>query len=176
MPPTIQAYLSRLANTSIGPSTLRNQGAPGVTSAVREFLASLDIGRFANERQFPSELDSHTDALMRALPAGAQNWGTARKSLNLFLGECYYHRFVSEHYNLQVILPLLEVPLDSQVAGLLYRLARTRKDHRVPPWPGIRQLTPPVGGSYQRFASVFASGLGPGWARIHIDLIAWQRL
>lgn len=177
MPPSIEAYLLRLANRTIGPSTLRNQGASGVTAAARQFLAHVPLHRFAtaSEHDYRTELDAQTATFIECLPEGAQNWGTARKALNLFLGECHYHRLVSDRYGLMVILPFLEVPLDSQVAHFLYRQARSEKAPFVHRWPGIRSLTPAVSGKYQAFASAFASSLGPGWARIHIDLIAWQR-
>ena len=139
MPPSVHAYISRIANIAIGPSTLRNQGAPGVTTVAREFLASLDPSRFAqpSETGFLAELNAQTEALVRRLPPGAQNWGTARKALNVFLGECYYHHFVRQHFALEGLVHLLEVPLDSQVAGFLYKQARSSKDTTLPPWPGI---------------------------------------
>src|SRR5438093_9975989 len=36
----------RIAELAIGISTLRNQGAPGVVSAAREFLKQLDLAAF----------------------------------------------------------------------------------------------------------------------------------
>ena len=102
MPPTIENYPFRLAHLVIDPATLRNQGAPGVAEAARKFLVGLDLRRFGvvDEAAFAYELNLQTDSLRKNLPRGAQNWGTARKALNLFLGEAYYHRFLHKAYDL----------------------------------------------------------------------------
>ena len=92
MPPSISDYRQRLANTSIGPTTLRNQGAPGVVDAARDFLKQLDLARLVtdSEAKFSQELDLETGKLQQSFPDGAkENWGAARKSINLFLAEGY---------------------------------------------------------------------------------------
>jgi len=117
-------FQRRVAEIAIDPAALRNQGAPGVAKTAREFLATLDFLRFArcgNQSVFAEELDRQTDLLKNRFPEGAQHWGTARKALNLFLEEAYYHRFLCEAYGLERIEEFLEVPLDSQVADFLKR-------------------------------------------------------
>ena len=84
---TLRAYL---AATTIGPSTLRNQGAKHVIKAARAFLADLDPNRFRgvrDEQEYLNVLDKITRELKHCLPAHAHHWGAARKSINLFMRE-----------------------------------------------------------------------------------------
>jgi len=76
-----------LAVTTIGPSTLRNQGSKGVIKAAQQYLALIDLNVFrtSDEKTFLNVLDNETEQLRKALPKGAQKWGAARKALNLFL-------------------------------------------------------------------------------------------
>jgi hypothetical protein len=173
--PSIEDYRKRLANVSIGPTTLRNQGASGVTEVAREFLKKLDLTRFIhdNELAFAQELDHQTELLIKSLPKGAQHWGTARKAINLFLGEVYYHRFVCEAYRLDKIENFLELPLDSQVGNFLYREARKTGKANFPRWLGIKYLTASSSKQYHDFAFELAKSID--CARIHLDLIIWSR-
>jgi hypothetical protein len=177
MPPTIENYQFRLAHLVIDPATLRNQGASGVAEAARKFLVKLDLRKFVTDHEatFARELDMQTDLLKESLPRGAQNWGTARKAINLLLGEAYYHRFLCTAYDLQKIESYLEIPLDGQVGDFLTRKAREAGDVHFPGWPGIKYLTSPISKRYQSFAADFARSKGDGWARIHLDVIIWQR-
>lgn len=148
-------FQRRVANTAIGPSTLRNQGAPGVNASVRDFLKDLDLTRFVSEDEsvFRKELDRQTDLLIRKLPKGAQHWGVARKAINLFLAEAYYHRFLCKEFHLARIEKFLEVPLDRQVAKFPIDKARKMSDSRLPRWRGIKHLTPTDGRRYQDFCN-----------------------
>lgn len=176
MPPTAKDYCRRLADTTIDGTVLRNQGAPGVVKVVRSFLPNIDLATFGCETRsaFDDELKRQTKALMDVLPVGARHFGTARKSLNLYLGETYYHQFVCREYGLDRIAHFLELPLDSQVASFLIDQGRDRCAH-LPPWPGVKHLTEEESRRYQDFAAAYADGLGDGWYRIHLDVLAWRR-
>ena len=50
-------------------------------------------------------------------------WGFARKGLNIFLRDCFYNRYIHDHYGLQAIEPFLEVPLDGRVMEKIRRCA-----------------------------------------------------
>ena len=80
----IQKYV---VNISIAGSTLRNQGAKGVTEAAREFVYELDLSKLRNTAPscYLRLLDRWTGDLRQALPRGARNWETARKALNVFM-------------------------------------------------------------------------------------------
>jgi hypothetical protein len=175
MPPSVKQFQQRVANITIGASTLRNQGASGVNQAVRSFLGAIDLAKFVSDKEsdFIEQLDYQTNLLAEHLPVGAQHWGTARKAINLFLGEAYYHYFLRTNYGLDRIEQFLEVPLDSQVAHFLIDDARAF-GVQLPSWLGIKHLTPSASKEYQNYASSHARSLGQDWARIHLDVIAWR--
>ena len=152
MPPNIHDYQRRL--TTIGATVLRNMGAPGMVAAAREFVTTMDLAALVlpTESTFLAKLDEQTKALEVALPARGSSSGAARKSLNLFLGEAYYHQFVCRAYGLERIAPWLEVPLDSQVAAFLRREAAERSV-MLPAWLGVKWLTPTDSAYYQAFAA-----------------------
>lgn len=175
MPPSIAQYRRRVANVAIGATTLRNQGASGVNPVARAFLESLDLAGFVqnSEAEFQTELDRQTEALKQGLPADAGHWGTARKAINLFLGDAYYHRVLCEQYGLCRIARFLEVPLDGQVARFLKNKAIIAGTS-LPRWGTIKRLTPGCSRDYQEFAALYAQASGEGWFRIHLDLIIWR--
>lgn len=177
MPPTIEDYRWRIANIILAGSTLRNQGAAGVSLAAREFVTKLDLRRFVREDEpaFQKELDHQTKRLERQLPAGAQNWGTARKAINLFLAEAQYHRIVCQEYNLERIIQFLEIPLDGQVAEYLREHAVGVEIKDLPSWPGIKHLKPDASKRFQDCALALARKQGPNWARVQMDVIIWRR-
>jgi hypothetical protein len=47
------------------------------------------------------------------LPAGAKNWGAARKALNLVLRDILYNQYLQREYGFNRIGKWLELPLDS---------------------------------------------------------------
>ena len=162
---------NRVAQTAVGPSALRNQGGRYVVQRAREFLRRIDLSRFnvKTEAEFRRRLDKLTEALRSSLPQGARNWGTARKALNLFLRDAAYSFYLREHYDLGRLEPWLEIPLDSlTAAGIL----RSHKRSAVPPWPGVKHLTPDVSNAYQAAASQI--GESSGTNRVHLDLSWWR--
>jgi hypothetical protein len=172
-------FLSQLhdnvAEIAIGPSALRNQGAPGVISAARTFLKKVDLQKVAglSSDSFPLWLDDATDALRRAFPDGAQDsWGAARKGVNLFLRTCLYNTFLARAHGLEKIEALLEIPLDRHVADGLSSDADERKKS-LPAWPSIKRLMKSESEEFQAFASVLAAEMGI--ARVHLDLRYWRK-
>jgi hypothetical protein len=152
---TIEYLRRRTAELAIGNSTLRNQGAPGVAKAARDFLANVDLKTFsANSAQvFFEILDGATADLVQVLPQGARNWGTARKALNIFLRDCLYNQFLCSHYAINHIHPWLEVPLDSYVAN---GLRRTSYGSELPNWTTITRLKHEYSDRYQEVAGKVA--------------------
>ena len=139
-----------IAVTTIGPSTLRNQGASGVIEAAQEHLAAVELPAFCvrNEDAFLAALNAETERLRKALPPGAQNWGAARKALNLFLRDICYNRFLCERHDLGECEDWMEIPLDGLVATALKRRAGRGK---LPRWPGLSELTADVSSSFRNF-------------------------
>lgn len=175
MPPSAKQYLWRVANVAIGSTTLRNQGASGVNRAARDFLANLALPNFVRdtEADFLAELERQTVALQNGLPSEAQQWGTARKGLNLFLGEVYYHRILCPEFGFAQVGAFLEVPLDKDVTQFL-RGKAAALGTSLPRWTTIKRLRPEVSKQYQKFAREYAETCGEGWLRLHIDLLAWR--
>jgi len=157
-----------IAVTTIGPSTLRNQGASGVIKAAQKYLAVVDLAEFnaEKEEEFLSALDVQTDRLRAALPSGAQHWGAARKALNVFLRDVCYNRFLCEKHGLASLEDWMEIPLDGLVAQALKRKAGRG---RLPRWPGISELTPDVSGPFQAFARRIAASMGISRMRLWVE-------
>jgi hypothetical protein len=164
----MQAYI---AVTTIGPSTLRNQGAKRVIKKAQEFLGRLDLHPFhkSDEASFLGVLNRKAEELRQALPKGAKHWGAARKAMNLFLRDICYNRFLSQKYQLAAVEPWLELPLDSLVAGAMKRSASRG---RLPHWPGLIGLTPEISREFQASAKECAAG--EGISRVHLDMRLWM--
>jgi hypothetical protein len=155
----------RLAETSIGPSALRNQGSAGVIQAAKTFMEKLDLGAVCldSESRFQRVLNKLTERLRSALPPNAQHWGAARKALNLFLRDAFYNRYTFGQYGLARLEPWLEVPLDKYVA-----IELLKGDRSLPRWEGVKYLSPATSELYQASASIMAERRGV--ARVHLDL------
>jgi hypothetical protein len=167
------AFLQRrIANTSVGPSTVRGMGPRGTVEAARRHLVGVELRTFAlaSEQEFVERLDFETDRLMRKLPGEASRWGIARKLLNIFLRGATYNRFLCGAYDLPCAEPWLEVPLDSHVAT---GLREEDGGKALPPWRTVKDLDPVVSRQYQDFAAVVAKQ--KGIVRVHLDLLYWRR-
>jgi len=97
----LKVLQARTAQLAIGPSTLRNQGAPKAVANARDFLKELDLGSFKADvpGAFVVWLNEETEKLQNALPHGARNWGTARKALNIFLRDVLYNMYLCDEYD-----------------------------------------------------------------------------
>jgi hypothetical protein len=170
------AIYRRIAQVSVGPSSLRKQGAPKVIHTCRKYFESqinlktlIDVIR--NKKGFIKFLNEHTLVLKNNLPDGAQNWGTARKGLNLFIRDVMYNKFVSDYYNLpsdlqsfNILLDPLEIPLDNDVVTELIN----RNTIQLPEWNGIKYLIKRESDLFQEQASLIAKE--KNIPRIHLDL------
>ena len=173
---TNEDYTRRIAEASIGASTLR--GHPSNTiSTTRAYLKTLKLEEFqcSNAKDFNKVLDKHTIRLSKQIQKLDHRfafWGSARKALNLFLGDAAYHAILRKEYRLDRIEKFMEVPLDSQVANGLISLAEER-NVSLPKWKTIRGLLPDESILYQSFASSYAKELG--CTRIQLDLLLWRK-
>jgi hypothetical protein len=170
----------RLAEITIGNSALRNQGAPGFVSITRKYLYEKIkpkdfFERLGDEKKYRKYLDRHTTALSRLYPTDTENWGAARKSLNLFFRELVYNKFLAEQYSIpknfskcNKLLSHLEVPLDSHVAEAIIE----RSDKSLPKWEAIKALKQFESDLYQEEANAIAAR--EGVARVHLDLVFWR--
>jgi len=161
----------RIANISIGPSTLRGMGPKGMVEKARKYLCELNLGDFRvrSNRKFVQVLDHHTSTMKRRLPAGSRRWGIARKCLNVFLRDVIYNRFLCEKYNLYNLERWLELPIDRQVAKSLKLEPEGSELER---WKGVIHLRPETNKAYQEVANKIAKRIGT--CRVHLDLIYWR--
>jgi hypothetical protein len=163
----------RTVEGAVGTSALRNQGAPGVIDAARKFLKKLDLSLFVTtEEGFLDILNSSTKSMQKQFPPNAKHWGAARKGLNLFLRDILYNRYLSESFEFERIEKWMEVPLDSFVAkGILEDYAG---EQPLPPWPGLKRLTPKISALYQKAA--YDLGESVHLSRVHLDAFYWREL
>lgn len=162
----------RVAEVAIGPSSLRNQGAPGVIAAARAFLKGLDLASFSvtEPKLFLPRLDEATCALQKALPPEGRTWGGARKALNLFLRDALYCSDLAAHFRLDAVREWLEVPLDSYVAQGLRGYKPLASN--LPRWKGVIHLCPEVSDLYQQVASAVTREELE--ARVDLDVIFYR--
>ena len=159
-----------IAVTTIGSSAMRNQGSKGVIKAAQKHLAVIELGIFQakDEDDFRHVLDNQTERLRNTLPRGAQNWGAARKALNLFLRDICYNRFLCAWHTLSDLEEWMEIPLDRLIATALKRKG---KRGELPCWPGLKRLNADVSSKFQSFAKQIASE--QGISRVHLDMRLW---
>jgi len=179
-------FQERVADVAIGTSVLRNQGFAGAVGVARDFVASLDLSEFGaahDECAFMQLLDKNTVELQRLLKErraregsasnSAELWGTARKVLNVFLCEAYFHRVLGRRHGLQNVGNWLEIPLDSQLSRAIRREARARGLPGVR-FPGVGRLDETTSRRFQELAKRIAEEKQLP-ARIYFEVDTWQR-
>jgi len=164
-----QAYYAR----AVGGSALRSQGAPGMVAVAREFLSNIDLDNLCSPARFVNELNARTAELAGQFPGnGRGNWGAARKSLNIFLSACSRDREFSKTHQIDSIVHLLELPLDSFAVKFL--IAQTKdpaSQASLEKFQNIKSLTSIVSDSIQAIAQNIAERIG--CLRHDLDYIAW---
>lgn len=168
--PDLKLLQRRIAESCIGPSSLRNQGAPGVLRTARDYLAELRPRSFdgMSEKEYRSFLQRHTVRLSNKFPGAAKgNWGAARKALNLFFRDMLYNSYFIKEWKLHSIARFMEVPLDKDVA-----LSLRTQNPSLPQWPGIKNLTLPISNRYQSVAQDVACDKAT--YVVHLDLEYWR--
>jgi hypothetical protein len=143
------------AYDSVGVTALRGQ-ARGTRATAIDYLKKIDLSTIPRRKvQFGRWLNDHTQHLRGELPLSQANserlWGVARKALNLFLRGCLYNHYLRDRYRLANIETLLEVPLDSRVAGELIDQGNCST-----PWRGLKKLTPAQSESFQKCSGELA--------------------
>ena len=137
----------RVAQTSVGPSAIRNQGASGLIKTSREYFEnSVNLREFREiltTNKYNDYLDNLTTDLKNRFEKGGQSWGAARKGLNLFFRDVVYNKYLADFlkiptdYNENLrTLKNLEVPLDRDVTTGLTKLFAD-----LPKWKSIKELT-----------------------------------
>jgi hypothetical protein len=165
-----RALQVRTAQAAIGPSTLRNQGGPGVVKAAREALVRVDLARFVtpSREEFGRELNRVTLRIQRKLPP--RRWGTARKALNIFLRDVLYNTYLARDLRFDRVERWLELPLDSYTVEALRRAIPSE---RLPRWPGVASVNSETYAAFQAAADEVARERRI--ARVHLDVFWWRQ-
>lgn len=169
----LKNLLRRTAQAAIGPSALRNQGAPGVIAAARSGAEEIDLSRYgkkANREDILIFLDEDTNTMLARFPRPAEErWGAARKGLNLFLRDATYNVDLSRKFGLAAARSHLEVPLDRHVGEAL---RHEPEGAELPHWESIKMLQPTASAEYQKVALQVAKRFGV--ARVDLDVFFWR--
>ena len=155
----------------MGSSSLRNQGAAGVLLAARDVAAEINLKELshATRTRFHISLDELTQRMLMRFPENAQNWGAARKGLNLFLRDATYNKDLCGFYGLEHLRSWLEVPLDKDVASALKDQPEGKY---LPRWCGIKYLTPQASREFQTVATKVA--IRSRLPRVDLDVYYWR--
>jgi len=172
MPP-IELIQKRIANISVGPSTVRRQ-PEGTAAIARKYLwQPIVIKHFSkvkNEKDFKNRLNTHTSKLKDKLPS--KSWGIARKVLNLFLFQAVQDINLNKKYALDKLINYLELPLDNTNGKNLKEFAK-KIDGGNLEWKNISSLTPEINEQFQEYAKRCAN-----WtykcARCYLDVYWWR--
>jgi hypothetical protein len=166
----LEAVQTKVARIAVSSTIVRGISAGAVAEA-RMFCREVDLARIGSARSgFRKLLDRTTDSLLAALPDEAQHWGVARKLLNIFLRDCFYTTYLNEAFDLGRSESAYELPLDSMAA---LHLARAAGRFRLPAWPGVKHVTPPMHAEFQVAAAEEAERRGI--ARVHLDAVWWSQ-
>jgi hypothetical protein len=120
-------------------------------------------------------LDAHTRQLQKKLGGRPDQWGVARKAMNLFMRQCLYNTYLSRKFRLARFQKQMEIPLDRRVAHGLGKDARKRK-LKLPPWRGLIGLD--EDGETSRKFQDYAKDLAPRKglpARVFLDNYLWLK-
>jgi hypothetical protein len=168
----IKAIQNLEVNLSINQSAARNMGENTVKEA-QDLLRNLDLRSFVSdcEEAFRKRLDEVTVEFSGKL--SNKSWGATRKFLNIFLRAAVYNRHLCDYYDLAMVEPFLEVPLDSQVAKALRNAGNTAEGGLfLPAWRTIIGLKPEISQKYQDVVSKVAKA--KCLARVHLDAWYWR--
>ncbi len=168
-PDFIYLMQSRMAQASIGASSLRNQGKSKVIEICRKFCMAMDLSKYT-PKSFKTQLDKDTRKLLKRLGMKETQWGTARKAINLFLRDVFYNKYLVPVYKMGKLDYLLEVPLDTQVADKIKRYSQG--EDLI--WHGIKHTTESENKAFQDAANQIANENISINFRVHLDLIFWR--
>lgn len=176
---------NRIAEISVGPSSLRNQGKSGILKLSRTYFKGINLRLFflslRSERAYNNFLDKHTQLLKDQYKLRKdQGWGTARKALNLFFRDVIYNKYLTDYYlkatsnkQFHQMVGLLEVPLDKDVSSELRVDYKKHFNESLPSWYGVKYLKQEESLYFQKAALDVAEH--KNISRVHLDLEYWRK-
>ena len=163
-------FQKRIANTSVGASTVRGQ-KKGTAKTIREYLENINLGEFKkinNQTKYDIILDKHTNKLANAKHKVI--FGFARKCLNIFLFEVSHNTILSKKWGLNRIIPFLELPIDNPNEK---RLRKGRTCEANWNWSSINKLGAEDNEKIQEFARKYMKK-EYGLDRVYFELYSWR--
>lgn len=181
----IEKLTKFIAETCIGPSTIRNMGKKGSVIKVRKYLSGINIEHFfdalKDEKSYQIFLNGHTNKLKRKANFKESGWGPARKCLNIYLRTVCYNAYIPAYYklhpgssNYDKSVKYLELPLDSSVANNLKSAVNKQglKIQLPSRWPGVIHLKEVDSKCYQEAAKQIAAS--EKIIPVHLDLFYYR--
>jgi len=163
-------FQNYIAHISIGPSTLRGH-KKGTMKNVINSLKEIPLNKLSkinNEEKFIEWLNKQTEKLVCKLPG--KSWGTARKTINVFLFHACHNVWLARNYQLRKIIPYLELTLDNYNAKKLKKYAE--KEGIELKWKSIKCLTAEENEKFQKYARKYAKERY-NLERCYLDVIFW---
>ena len=171
--PLINLIQERIANISVGSSTVRGQPKKTKEIVINYLKKSINLNEFSDikdESQFKILLDNHTDSLKEQIPS--KSWGITRKVLNIFLFQVSHDIFLNKKYGLDKIIPYLELPLDNPNAKKL-KEEFAKSEGKKLDWKNIKSLKPNVNKEFQEYAQRYAKK-EYNCERCYLDVYWWR--
>jgi hypothetical protein len=182
---TIEKNINFIANTSIGPSTIRNLIEPNTINKIRTSLKRINLKKFffalKSDVEYTKFLDKKTKLLVQSSNFKDNSWGSARKCLNIFFRGICYNAFIPRFYDYKLgtksydaLIDKLEIPLDSHVAKGLLKDAKKYKisTEGIPSWKGVKHLDENQSKLYQALAIQVAKKHKT--LPVHLDLFYYR--
>ncbi|MEX1135424.1 MAG: hypothetical protein WEB89_00895 [Balneolales bacterium] len=160
----------KIAHEAISPSELGFQYELTEMHDLWNYAAGLDLSRFSTKKaeEFVQRLDEETASLADILSAQKRTWGIARTSLNLFLRDAHYNRYLSEVNDLFLSEHFFEIPINDTSA---VALRNQKSGSKLPEWNGLHFFDKEQSDEYQAYATSLAKELGV--SRVNLGLFLW---
>ena len=155
-----------IAHCAIAPTTLRKMGANRQVIC-SWFACEADLS-ILNRKSVSDALDEWSKAIM---DREGGPWGAVRKSINLFLRDCALNYEMRTRYELAIIEPFLEIPLDSRTMTAIRETAEAKDN--MPRFSWVKDLESGLSDKYQKIAKLHAESLG--MLRVELDIKWWSR-
>jgi hypothetical protein len=160
---------------AVGPSSVRGQPKKTLEK-IHGYLGRLRLRRLAgrDSPDYRRWLDTRTRQLQKRLGGRKEQWGIARKAMNLFMRSCLYNTYLSREFHLARFRRHMEIPLDSAVARGLKEESKKEGQAELPLWRGLIGLDSERSREFQQAAEKRARKVGlPG--RVFLDNYLWPK-
>jgi len=166
----VQEFMALQAVTVSTVRGLRRRGK--ALKNIREYLERLPLERLVRRdgQDYAHWLDVHTRRIQKKLGGRKEQWGVARKAMNLFMRQCLYNTYLSRKFRLARFQKQMEIPLDNRVARKLR--ADAGKKNKKLKWKNLKALDRKTSQEFQEHAKDMAARDHLP-ARVFLDHYLW---